>query len=577
MNRRVLQVIFSAMACLSVSCVPASARDFYGLMDKSGKFIVPADYREIKQQKDGTYAVTTFGKENVSREETFVVDQYGRRIADRKPDPGHSNILMFTTAPRLEYEEAHSYDDRLGSLYGLRNKKTGRMSIPFRSIKELLAYPVGEDLFIDQKQIGEKTETLLLKDGGEVIAKIPNLLSSPNLEFINGLMLAENAEREYGFFDKKGKLLCNRYFETADRFTDGVASVSFRQDGVKYGAVIDQKGDYVYGPHKNIIVSPFFNGIASIEVLAEDKSSSTSALKSAGRGVLNRKFEVLIPPQYEYVKEYGNHLVAKLFASSGGGWVVFDFAGKKLLELESTVSDVRPSDDSNVVAFAEGVDTKSTGATTSSAKWGFVNFAGKEIVPPKFDDAMSFVNGVAVVSVKDTSGKMQSGTIDELGKFVVQPKFKNIIPTKPLAIVVDERDGGFDPYAWANPDLSGFLNRYEQWHAFLREYDLIGMERTEVFKLLGDDRVLHSRGHGRSTLPDAEVVPSNGITSSAKNIFYGLNSTICGNASSSLEVEFGDDDKVSRYRIVYGGDRDQPWILDNRRAPGIGAEDHAQN
>lgn len=560
LNRRVLRAIFTAMACLTVPCFPAVARDFYGLMDKSGKLVVPADYRVIHQQKDGSYAVTTFGKENVSQEETFVLDQNGRRIAERKPDADNSHRLMFTTAPRLEYEEVRSYDEKVGSLYGLRHKKTGRLSIPFRSIKELLAYPVGEDLFVDQRQTGDKTETLLLKDGGAVVAKIPNLLSSPNLEFINGLMLAENVDREYGYFDRTGKLLCNRYFETAERFADGVASVSFNQDGVKYGAVIDLKGNYVYGPLKNIIVSLFFNGVASIEVLAEDNSKSNRTLKSTGRGIVNRKFEVIIPAKYEYVKDYGNHLIAKALASCGGGWVVFDFDGKKLLELKPTVTDVRPSDDSDMVAFAEGVKLKSMDATADSAKWGFVDFAGKVIVPPKFDDAMSFVNGVAVVSVKNKNGKMQSGTIDERGNFVVQPKFKHIIPTKPLAIVVEEREGGFDPYAWANPDLRGFLNRYEQWNAFSREYDLIGMERKEVFKLLGDDRVLHSRGRRSPTLSDAEVVPSNGIMSTAKNVFYGLNSSICGNASSSLEVEFGDDDKASRYRILHGGEPDQPWV-----------------
>lgn len=566
MKRTIFGVLCTAVTALATSTSPCFARDFYGLMDKTGKFVVPANYREIKQQNDGTYAVTAFGEEGGSNEDIFVLDKNGQRLPDRKPAPAQSNALMFTTAPRLDYEVVRSHDENIGSLYGLRNKKTGRMSIPFRSIKELLPYPVGDDLFIDQKQIGDKTETLLLEEGGTVIAKIPNLLSSPNLEFIDGVMIAENVDREYGFFDKRGRLVGNRYFEVAERFADGVAAVRFRQDGILYGAWIDKNGGYVYGPKKNTIVGTFFDGIASLEAFESEQSLAGTRLKSIGRGIVNRKFEVIIPVEYDYIRQLDKRLVAKVLATRGGGWVVFDFDGNKLSEVISSTNEICPSDDCELVAFTESTDANSTVAIASSVKWGFVNLAGKVIVPPKFDEAMAFSDGVAVVSVKDKNATLQSGTIDAKGKFIVQPKFKHIIPTKPLEIVVDVRDGGFDPYAWANPDLRGFLNRYEQWHAFLREYDLIGMERKKIFRLLGDDHVLHSRGRLSPTLPESDVLPTNGIMTSAKSVFYGLNSSICGHASSSLEIEFGDDDKVSRYRILRGGEptNDQPWVLENK-------------
>jgi hypothetical protein len=53
-------------------------------------------------------------------------------------------------------------------------------------------------------------------------------------------------------------------------------------------------------------------------------------------------------------------------------------------------------------------------------KYGFINRRGEIVIPPKFDEAYSFINGLAVVKV---GNKM--GVIDRLGNFIVKPIHTN--------------------------------------------------------------------------------------------------------------------------------------------------------
>ena len=51
-------------------------------------------------------------------------------------------------------------------------------------------------------------------------------------------------------------------------------------------------------------------------------------------------------------------------------------------------------------------------------KMGFIDKTGKEIVPPKYDDAGVFIEGLAKVKL---NGKW--GLIDKTGKEIVPPKY----------------------------------------------------------------------------------------------------------------------------------------------------------
>jgi len=96
--------------------------------------------------------------------------------------------------------------------------------------------------------------------------------------------------------------------------------------------------------------------------------------------------------------------------------------------------------------------------------------------------------------------------------------------TQEQTIVKTYNDKGFLPHDWKAALLNrrGFgFNRYDQFHKFLEEYDLIGMPRSTVLSLLGD--------------PDQADC-------------YTLIVGLCGNAWLGLKIEY-EQDSVKRWRL----------------------------
>lgn len=548
------------------------ARELQGLMDVQGNFVLPAEYRSIRPLGDGNFAVTTFGTKDASDETTFVVDANGKQLPGVKPPIYKPNALFYMTAPNLDYEQVSSYDEKLGSLSGLRNKKTGRMSVPFQSRKLMLPFPVGDDLFIVEKEENGTPYMVLTRDGDEVVAKIPNLIVSPNYMYVEGLMLVENRERKHGFIDSNGRLVAARFFDVANNFSNHVAAVSFVENDTKYGAYINKEGAFVLGPTKNATYERFYDGIAGFSKFDGKASAIVKGLAPKPRwGALNAKLEVVVPAEYESVHEFGAYLVAKTPQEKGGRFVLFTRNGNKQCEFPKETTKVQPGGDDSIITYMIG-GTPGSGGTIDGGKWGYMNLQGTTIIEPKFDSATPFSNGRAAVGLKDKTGKILVGLIDVNGKFIVEPNYKAMYPTKSLTLVVDEKGGVFDPYKWANMDSSqAFLNRREQWAAFLKEYDLIGMSREKVHELLGDDanlvRMRNTRGRGYSSI-SPEGSPSSGTGEAAKppaekRIFYGLNSGMCGYSSSSIELEFDDGGKVHAWRVQEGSGRNSDWFREN--------------
>jgi hypothetical protein len=69
-------------------------------------------------------------------------------------------------------------------------------------------------------------------------------------------------------------------------------------------------------------------------------------------------------------------------------------------------------------------------------KYGFVNPAGKIVIPPQFDAADSFSEGLAAV---DTRGAW--GFIDQTGKMVIPPQFEECTVLPGLCAVLGTKVG----------------------------------------------------------------------------------------------------------------------------------------
>lgn len=84
--------------------------------------------------------------------------------------------------------------------------------------------------------------------------------SSENYEFKEGLAPVMNDEANWGYIDKKGRIVIPYEWTLADEFSEGLASVA--DDTLKSG-YINKKGELVI-PCKWRIALPFTNGLASV-------------------------------------------------------------------------------------------------------------------------------------------------------------------------------------------------------------------------------------------------------------------------------------------------------------------------
>ena len=71
------------------------------------------------------------------------------------------------------------------------------------------------------------------------------------------------------------------------------------------------------------------------------------------------------------------------------------------------------------LAFSEGL------AGVGDDKLGYIDKAGKPIIPPKYDDVEPFPEGLAVVKRED-----KYGFIDKTGKMVITPRMARSFPAE---------------------------------------------------------------------------------------------------------------------------------------------------
>jgi hypothetical protein len=115
-------------------------------------------------------------------------------------------------------------------------------------------------------------------------------------------------------------------------------------------------------------------------------------------------------------------------------WGFIDTAGKVVI----------PARYSRVDGFSEGLAPVKVGGThAAGGLWGFVDRTGKEVIPPQFEWARPFRGGLAPVQAGD-----KWGFVDPAGKLVVLPRFESVERfSEGLAAV---REGGL--WGFIGPD-----------------------------------------------------------------------------------------------------------------------------
>jgi len=266
---------------------------------------------------------------------------------------------------------------------------------------------------------------------------------------------------QYGYINRKGKVVLPATYAGASRFSEGLAPVQL----VKMGKVgyIDVAGKLVI-PAKFDVGDPFSEGLAAVmhdhswgyidktgimvipaTFRAGERFSQGKAVVGVALGpavdlaYINTKGEFWQTARFEYAMPFGEGLAA---VRSMGQLVRFiDESGKtaippKYLTAGEFSSGLAPVEiqltDSirwgfvdkggNLVIsahflkaypFSEGLAAVQSG----DSKWGYIDTKGTMVIPPKYDDAELFRGGLAQVAVNKATGY-----IDTKGKYVWEPK-----------------------------------------------------------------------------------------------------------------------------------------------------------
>lgn len=233
--------------------------------------------------------------------------------------------------------------------------------------------------------------------------------------FLNGYAKVKQ-NGKYGFADSIGKIIIPCMFESISKnITEGFVAV--KQEG-KWG-FIDKHGNQVTAP-KYDAVYPFNNGRARVE------------LQGRGMGFIDSKGEELMPILFSDATDYsegyawavkGNHILLL----NTQGKTVYETTDKLYVKFKEGHA-ILYGDDEIIIVNKEGHHIKRKGnyfevepfsdglarVRDGNFMYGFIDYTGKEVITPSFDDVGSFKNGRANFS---SGGK--NGYIDKSGKVAI--------------------------------------------------------------------------------------------------------------------------------------------------------------
>ena len=179
---------------------------------------------------------------------------------------------------------------------------------------------------------------------------------------------------KWGYIDKTGRIIIPLKFESTDEFSEGLAAVTIKE---KTG-YIDTTGKFVIPP-RFIEGFPFSSGMALV------------VLRSFRKGMYHFN-------QYGYIDRSGN-LVIQV---------------QEPLDTKSFRVLYQDKD----LTFSEGLLP-----VTQNDKSGFMDKAGKQVIPPRYNNVHPFSEGLAAVALEN-----KYGYIDRSGKMVIPPQFESAGP-----------------------------------------------------------------------------------------------------------------------------------------------------
>lgn len=200
-----------------------------------------------------------------------------------------------------------------------------------------------------------------------------------------------------------GSILIQPQFQSAGRFSEGLAAVQVgKEEGGKWG-YIDKSGKFLIDPQFDY-AEGFSEGLAAVRSGDE---------KTGKWGFIDRTGKFAITPRWEHVSRFSGGLsIVRTGDIVTGKERIIDRQGNYVSDLEAGV--VVPCENGmTLVGINVSWDDRGV-----NRQFGFVDKSGKYVFDAKFDDAFCFSEGTAAVRIGDAE-RGQWGFIDSTGKFVL--------------------------------------------------------------------------------------------------------------------------------------------------------------
>jgi hypothetical protein len=211
--------------------------------------------------------------------------------------------------------------------------------------------------------------------------------------------------KKWGYTDRAGRVVIPFKFDSADQFSEGLAAVGIKE---KVG-YIDKTGKLIIPPR---FVSGFpFSGGLALAVLSDYK---TGVIYMVRLGYVDRAGKLVIR-----LKEPMDSKSLRILYQDGDlncteGMVRVEQKGKVGF-VDKTGRQVIPPRYEEAGLFSEGL-----AAVEIGDKYGYLDQSGKLVIPAQFNDAGPFREGLAAVKIGD-----KYGYIDRSGKVVISPQFSD--------------------------------------------------------------------------------------------------------------------------------------------------------
>ncbi|HEY9719537.1 MAG TPA: WG repeat-containing protein [Trichormus sp.] len=421
-----------------------SATDRWGVIDKSGRFLIEPAYHDIYSYGANYAVVGNFDPNNsVLRKNNSILDRNGKCLFTAPDiDVMSDGVAFFSDGPI----DAEAPIIQQKARYGIADS-SGHVVCP-PTFMYVNAFE--DNVAIVNKSWGNGTE--LIDRSGRILLEFPKHVDAPSTVSEGLLVVKDNgADGNDVIYDLHGNAVV--HFDdtvTCENFSEGLAAAT------KWVKVKPKAGEQ-------------FSDLTTI------------------KGYIDKRGKFVITPKFETAEDFSEGLAAVFVHSR---WEYIDRTGKVVIQM--------PDDCSDAGSFSEGYAAVAMGGEKNAsepygirqgAKWGFIDKSGKMIIPPQFyapaNWQTKFSNGLALVA-SGSDAHYRFGYIDRTGRWVIGPTFKDACGFNGGVAAVCIGPEKFSPEQWSAAGKTGtWIHRGDLFQQFCRDYPIVGMSRAELYAALG--------------------------------------------------------------------------------------------